>query len=155
MQSRARRPRVEPGRPPAVLRRAVEPAAIALWCCLSGCALFDRDNRRTTSWLDENATPASDGARLALAPLALPAGVVALAADAAIVHPISVVDDAWGDTVELLWSPRDESAFRRVVLTPLAAIATPLVFTGDWLGRSLLPLRPRRAPGEPAAPEAR
>jgi len=70
----------------------------------------------------------------------LPIGMLAFAADLAVVHPIATIDDAWDDTEELLWRPKDESALRRTLLVPLAAAATPFVFVGDWFGRWLLPI---------------
>ena len=120
---------------------------IVLACAGTGCAMAIEDNRRTLSWLNTHATPESTTGKVALAPLALPAGVTAFAADALLVHPAMVVDDAWGDTVELLWTTEDETRFRRVLLTPLAALATPFVFAGDWAGRALFAI-PEREPEE-------
>ena len=91
----------------------------------AGCAIFDSDNRRTLNLLDEYLTPEDPAAKWALAPVALPAGLAAAAVDAAIVHPINTIDDAWGDTAELLWSSHDESKFRRAVFAPVAVVATP------------------------------
>ena len=68
---------------------------------------------------------------------------VGLATDAVIVHPVFSIDDAWGDTVELLWSPRDESSLRQALFAPVAAIATPVVFATDWVWRSLWAIDPR------------
>ena len=108
----------------------------------AGCAIFDADNRRTLNALDRHLAPESSAARWALAPAGLPLGLLAGAADLVVVHPVSVVDDAWKDTVELCWTPRDESRFRRAVLLPLAILGTPVIFTGDWLGRALFDIPP-------------
>lgn len=107
-----------------------------------------RDHRRTLDWLDETWTPASPVARRAVLPLAIPVGVVGLLTDTVLVNPACAVDDAWGDTVELLWTPREESPLRRALFVPLATVATPLVFAGDWLLRCLLPLSPRAEESE-------
>jgi hypothetical protein len=114
---------------------------ILLLC--AGCAVFDRDNRRTLNAMDEHLAPESTAARWAVAPVGLPAGIVALVLDAVIVHPSTVFDDAWDDTVDLLWTPRDETRFRRAILLPLVTIATPFVYLGDWLGRACLAIPPR------------
>ena len=120
-------------------------ALVALMLFLPGCAVINEENRRTLNAMDAAWTPESAGARWGLAPVALPAGLLGLAADAFVVHPACVLDDAWGDTVDWLWTPEpDESRFRRAVLTPLCALATPLVFVGDWLGRALFPMQPRK-----------
>jgi hypothetical protein len=102
--------------------------------------MLSEDNRRTLAWLDHELAPESTTAKVALAPVALPTGLCALALDAAVVHPICTADDAWLDTRDLLWTARDESALRRTLFVPLAVLATPLVFAGDWLGRWLFPL---------------
>lgn len=123
------------------------------WALTAGCAVFKEENRRTLNALDEHLTPSSVGARWVFAPLALPIGLAGGATDLVLVHPACVIDDAWGDTVELLWTPRGESRFRRAVMLPLVTLATPFVFIGDWLGRAAFMLPPRKESGsEPRAP---
>ncbi len=125
-----------------VLARAV--ALLTLTGALLGsCAVFEQENRVTLNALDEQFTPDSSTARWALAPLALPVGLVGAATDIVLVHPARVVDDAWGDTVELLWTPGSESRFRRAVMLPLVTVATPFVFLGDWLWRAAFAVPPR------------
>ncbi len=109
----------------------------------SGCAVTQEQNRRLLNAMDASLTPCCDGGRWALAPVALPLGLVAGVLDAVVVHPATAVDDAWGDTVELLWTPEGESRLRRAVLTPFMAAFTAPVFVGSWLGRCLLPISPR------------
>ena len=119
-------------------------------CCalplLAGCAFFAEENRRTLNALDAHLAPQSIAGRWALAPVALPVGGVGFAADVAVVHPASAVDDAWGDTVEWLWTPRNETRFRRTVLLPLVTLATPVVFVSDWVWRSVFAISPREEP---------
>lgn len=120
-------------------------ALLALFL-LAACSMTRPENRRTLHALDASAAPDSAGARWAAAPLAFPAGLLALALDAVIVHPACSVDDAWGDTRAWLWTPDPEaSRFRRAMLLPLAALATPFVWAGDWIGRILLPIPARQA----------
>jgi hypothetical protein len=119
-------------------RAASRVAALLLASSLSvGCAFADRDNRRTLNYLDAHAAPTSAAARWALSPVALPAAIGAGALDAVVVHPATQFDDAWRDTVELLWDYERDSSFRAVLLTPLSAVATPVVYSGDWLLRSV------------------
>jgi len=136
-----------PGAGTAWRRRA---ALLAVPLLLAACAMSERDNRRTLNALDAALAPGSAGARWALAPVGLPAGLVALAADAVLVHPACVVDVAWGDTRAWLWTPDpDESRFRRAVLLPLVTLATPPVLVGDWLGRVFFAVPARAAEDGP------
>ena len=75
----------------------------------------------------------------AVAP-ALPVGVAAGVADAVVVHPLTQVDEAWRDTLDVLWDYDQSSSFRQVLLTPLSVLATPLVFAGDWFCRAVFDL---------------
>ena len=121
----------------------MRPRSIAvplLLLLVAACSMFRTDNRRTLNLLDRELAPEDTAAKVALAPITLPVGVAAFAADLAVVHPIATIDDAWEDTEELLWRSHDESALRRALVMPLAAIATPFVFAGDWFGRWLLPI---------------
>jgi hypothetical protein len=121
---------------------------LILGLCLTwtaACAIGERENRRVLNALDARAAPATVGGRWALSPVALPAGLVAALADMLVVHPATVFDDAWRDTVDLLWTSREESRFRRALFVPLAALATPFVYVGDWLGRAVLAIPPHDA----------
>ncbi|MEZ6036605.1 MAG: hypothetical protein R3F29_03940 [Planctomycetota bacterium] len=113
----------------------------ALLCALpllgAACAMANGDRRRVLNALDGNLTPSSATGRWLLSPVALPVGVVAGVADAVVVHPLSQIDDAWLDTIDLLWTSHGDTPLRRAVLIPVAAVATPLVFVGDWLGRAV------------------
>jgi hypothetical protein len=127
-------------------RQANRQQRVTILCllCLCSCAMGNPDNRRLLNLLDARLIPTSNTGRLAMLPVALPTALAALVADAALLHPTSAVDDAWGDTREFLWTPTaDESAIRRAVKVPLAAVATPAVFVGDWLWRCLFDVDPR------------
>ncbi|HTE06719.1 MAG TPA: hypothetical protein VK824_11020 [Planctomycetota bacterium] len=116
---------------------------------LTACAVADKRNRLTLNAMDEHLAPESAAGRWAAAPVAFPAALLGLAMDALVVHPASVLDDAWRDTQDWLWTPRpSESRFRRAVLLPLVVLATPLVYAGDWLRHALFRVDPH-----PAAPE--
>ncbi|HZL99099.1 MAG TPA: hypothetical protein VFD43_02510 [Planctomycetota bacterium] len=100
----------------------------------AGCAVLEPANRRTLNAMDERWSPPTTAGRWAAALVAFPAAVVGLLVDALFVNPALAFDDAWDDTVEWLWTPDpDESRFRRAVILPLAAIATPFVYVGDWI----------------------
>lgn len=116
-------------------------SALLLAVLTSACAVAREEHRNVLEWLDDSAAPESVSGRALLAPVALPVSLLAYVGDSFLVNPVRFVDDAWYDTVEALWEPQaDETTFRRVLLVPLAAIGTPIVWVGDWLGRILLPI---------------
>lgn len=114
-------------------------------CVLApACTIVRPDSRRTLDVLDHNLTPASSTARALLLPVAVPVGIGGILTDTLLVNPIHAIDDAWLDMVDVLWTSDDETPLRRALFVPLAALATPVVFAGDWLGRCVLPLPPRK-----------
>ena len=128
--------------------RAMLVVVLAAASLSSGCAVLERGNRRTLNALDERWSPPTTAGRWAAAPVAFPAAVVGLLVDALFVNPALAVDDAWSDTVDWLWTPDpDESRFRRAVIVPVAALATPIVYVGDWIRLGFfLPPRLEAAP---------
>jgi hypothetical protein len=120
--------------------------SLLIVCLLAaGCAVSQRENRRALNALDDHLAPSTTAGRWAAAPAAFPAALVGLTADAVLVHPATVFDDAWRDTRKWLWTPdSSESRFRRAVLFPLTVLATPFVYSGDWLARAAFPIGPNR-----------
>ncbi|MFT5284199.1 MAG: hypothetical protein ACI8TQ_000355 [Planctomycetota bacterium] len=108
----------------------------------SACTVLDSEHRRTVDLLNDHLTPSAQSTRFILLPISIPVGLVAVSTDALIVNPVRAIDDAWDDTVELLWTPKDETSLRRVLIAPLATLATPIVFGFDWFWRCLWPLEP-------------
>lgn len=119
-------------------------ASFALPLLACACAMGNGDRRLLLNHLDAEWAPESNAGRWLLAPVALPVGVVAFATDAVVVHPATQVDDAWGDTVEALWTFDHGSRFRNALVTPLSAVATPVVFPVVWIWRSVFDVRDRR-----------
>lgn len=124
-----------------------------------GCTTLLDENRRTLDLCDAHLAPDSATARCLLSPIALPTGLVAGIVDTVAVNPVCAIDDAWDDTHDLLWVSREESTLRRVLFTPFAALATPVVFGTDWVFRSIVPVKTRSrsaplpdVPDEPDAP---
>jgi hypothetical protein len=79
-----------------------------------------------------------------LVPIIWPVAAVTLIADAAVIHPISVVDDAVEDTRDALWDEFDWDAkyATECFKLPWRAIFTPIVFGFDFLGRALFDIPP-------------
>ena len=125
---------------PRALPRKAQAAAVVFFAAWSSCAFLRPENRRTLNYLDANLAPQSATARILLSPVALPVGVAAGVADAVVVHPLTQVDEAWRDTLDVLWDYDQSSSFRQVLLTPLSVLATPLVFAGDWFCRAVFDL---------------
>lgn len=110
---------------------------VVVCACATSCALGNSDRRRALNYLDANWAPSSTTGRWLAAPVALPVGIVAGAIDAIVLHPLSQIDDAWVDTVDVVWDFDDNTEFRTVLLVPLSAVATPVVFGVTWLFRAV------------------
>jgi hypothetical protein len=124
----------------------------------SSCAVGNGDRRRLLNYLDANWAPTTNTGRWLTAPIALPVGFAAGATDAVVLHPLSQIDDAWVDTVEVVWDFKGNTDFRTVLLTPVSAVATPVVFGVTWLFRSVFDIDDSiaevRAPQGVEEPEA-
>jgi hypothetical protein len=109
------------------------------WLALlgAGCAVCDKDNRLLLNTLDKKIQPQSTGAKIALAPVMIPAGTLALATDAVLIHPARVVPEAWDDIYELYWKPREMDPLRKMLIFPLSLALTPPSFAGDWAVRAI------------------
>jgi hypothetical protein len=115
---------------------ALAACALALGA-LSGCAVFDEDNRVLLSRLDETVQPKSTAARIALGPVALVGGAGAAAIDAAVIHPVRVAPAAWDDVRDLYWKGGgEEDALRKTLFLVPKAVLTPLTLAVDWAGRA-------------------
>jgi len=108
---------------------------------LTSCAMSNPERRKLLNYIDEHWSPSTTTGRWLASPVALPAGVVAGATDALVLHPVSQFDDAWVDTVDVLWDFDDSTDFRTALLTPLLALATPVVYAATWTTRSLFDVR--------------
>ena len=124
-------------KPAGVKKNRLLRCSLLLPVLFAGCAVFNEENRRTLNRLDEWIQPETTGARLALAPAAVPLGTVAGATDMVLVHPVSVIPDAADDVYQLYWKPRKMEFLRQALLIPIFALLTPPTFVGDWLVRSL------------------
>ena len=121
----------------------------------ASCAMGNSDRRRLLNYLDANGTPQSTAGRWLAAPVALPVGIVAGATDAIVLHPLSQIDDAWVDTADVLWDFGPSTDFHAVLLTPLSAVATPVIFGVTWLWRSVFDISDSLTPSAPGAEDPR
>jgi len=83
---------------------------------VSGCAFTVRANRPLTNALDRAIAPTSTGAKVAMAPIAIPVGFVSLTTDAVVIHPIRVIPRAYTSTANLIWRRRRGSFLRESFL---------------------------------------
>lgn len=108
---------------------------------ISGCAVTKRENRLALNSLDNavqgSAITASTTGKVLAAPIAFPAGVMAVAMDAAVVTPARATIPAAEDTNTYLWKNPQGSDLRQMMLLLPKAAATPVVFITDWAFRSV------------------
>ncbi len=110
---------------------------LSLLLC-GGCAVFNRNNTPALNYVDEHLVPKDRTARALSYPIVVPIGLVAATADMLIIHPISVAEDAWHDTNDLLWKDLDwdERYVTTTLLNAPRVAAMPVIFTADLLARS-------------------
>lgn len=121
-----------------LMARAVLALGALMAIGTAGCAVFDDDNRLLLNTLDEKIRPKTTGAQLALAPVAIPAGAVALAIDGAVINPVRAVPTAADDTRKLYWDYDSQGMLHDSLLFPVRVVLTPPTFAGDWAVRSML-----------------
>ena len=108
---------------------------------LSGCSLFQKENRVSLNALDDLTadTPVAKNPwlRAGAVPVALPIGVTACVVDAVLITPAKALTPAWQDTSSFLWENPEGSDFRQMALLLPKTVATPVLFGTDWAMRSL------------------
>jgi len=117
------------------MRRTLLVAALGLLC--SSCAFMNRRNLPVMNFCRERLVPENRTARLALAPVTLPLCAAAGVLDAALVHPASVVGDAWLDTEQLLWRSSGRGYVTECALFPVRAGLTPAVWLIQFASRAV------------------
>ena len=103
----------------------------------SGCAIFNKDNRRTLNLLDDKVQFESTAGKVVGAPLFIPIGLASGLADAVVVHPVVSLPEAYDDTSDVVWENPEGSDFRQAMIFIPKIAVTPLVFVGDWALRVL------------------
>ncbi|MBL8724257.1 MAG: hypothetical protein JNK49_09430 [Planctomycetes bacterium] len=108
----------------------------------SGCAWARRDNRPVWNAFEAHLVPEQNPAFALALPLTVPGGLLAIAADTLVAHPLQVVDDAWGDAADL-WRgiPFAKHYYTQAATLPVRAVATPVWFVGSFVLRSLFDMR--------------
>jgi hypothetical protein len=121
--------------------------ALLLLACVAavagGCAWSNRANRPVWNAFEKHLVPETDGAFYASLPLTVPAGLVSILADTFVVHPVQVMDDAWGDAGEI-WDDIEweHEYYTELALLPFRVVGTPIVFVVTFLGRSMFDVPP-------------
>jgi hypothetical protein len=105
---------------------------------LTGCAMFNRDNTRALNFVEEHLVPSDPLPKKLSYPVTVPVSLAAVIFDMVLLHPISVIPDAAGDT-RVIWRdlPWREHYFTTSASVLPRAAFTPVLFIGDFLGRSL------------------
>jgi len=111
---------------------------LSLLTALPGCAFQNPDNRRLWNAFEENLVPESDTAFYCALPLTIPGGLLAIVIDVVVVHPFSIVDDAWGEATEQ-WDDLDWQGeyWYEAGVSPLRGAWTVVHFVGGVIGRAI------------------
>ncbi len=117
------------------MKRILIITALVLSC--SSCAFMNRRNRPAMNFCSERLIPEHTAAKAATAVLWAPACLVAGAADAVLLHPVSVMDDAWFQTQSLVWQPTNRGYVTECAVFPLRVAATPPLWALDFARRAV------------------
>ena len=117
--------------------RSVLCVLLATLLSASSCAFMVKENRVLTNSLDEVVEPEAMLTKILLSPVFVPVGAVTLALDAAIIHPLSEIPNAWSDTSEAIWEEPQGSPLWQTFLVIPKFVMTPIFFSFDWIFRSL------------------
>lgn len=109
----------------------------------AGRALAGNGNWPVSNALAKAVQPRSPLARAIWMPVSLPVRAVALALDATVVRPITVVPVSGKDAKKFFRLPASARPLKRTLVTVPVTALTPVVFVGDWAGRVLLPIGTR------------
>lgn len=116
---------------------------------VSGCAFMNRENTVLMNQVEERLWPEDTLMQVVAFPVVFPLGFVAVLIDISVVHPASVVGDAWDETSDVLWDELDWDTqyVTECAALPWRALMTPLFFAGDFFVRALFNI-PTRAEEE-------
>ncbi len=109
---------------------------------ISGCAWRNREHTPLFNASEKYLVPKSQPARAISYPVTVPVSLAAVTLDLLLIHPLMELPKAYDDTKDALWDLHwgdwKGSAFTAsTTLLPRVAL-TPVVFAGDWLGRSIV-----------------
>jgi hypothetical protein len=127
------------------MRRPTGPATVLLALSLlaaSGCAVFDRRNTPLFNASEKHLLPRTQPARALSFPVTVPLSLAAVTVDLLVVHPAMELPRAYDETKDALWDLhwRDwkGAAFTEGAKVLPRVALTPVVFAGEWLGRSVV-----------------
>jgi hypothetical protein len=125
-------------------RRAVLSACLLalLAAAPPGCAWRNRAHTPLFNASEKYLVPKAQPARALSYPVTVPVSLAAVTLDLLLVHPVMELPKAYDDTKDLFWDLhwrdwKGEAFTMGSTLLPRVAL-TPVVFAGDWLGRSIV-----------------
>ena len=131
------------------VRCIVASAFVLPLACLPSCAWSNVDNRPVWNAFEQSLVPDGGGWFVATLPVTVPLGLLAIATDTVIAHPLQVLDDAASDAGEL-WRPEDfefeQAYYTEMAGLPIRSLVTPVVFVGSFAGRVLFDIRAPKKP---------
>ena len=118
---------------------------------LTNCAGFNKRNTLLLVAVEENLVPDKQPQKILLAPVYIPIGIVGGILDIFIIHPAIQTGSAFVDTKDFLWNIQFNGYMTEMGSLPIRVVASPVVFTIDWLIRSAFDVTPsveRKPPQE-------
>jgi len=108
----------------------------------SGCAVSSMNHMALTNLVDRTLVPDDRTVQWVMTPLLIPVCIVTLTIDNFIIAPAVHLPSAYLDTIDF-WKASVGGYYTEMGVLPFRVLLTPVVFFGDWLGRTVLALSPR------------
>ncbi len=116
---------------------------VALACLVfCGCAVSSLNHMATTNWVDRHIVPDNKVVQWVMTPVWIPICCVTLAVDNFIIAPVVSLPSAYLDTIDF-WKKEAGGYYTEMGILPFRILLTPIIFFGDWLGRTLYAVEPR------------
>ncbi|MFT7463414.1 MAG: hypothetical protein ACI9EF_001758 [Pseudohongiellaceae bacterium] len=128
--------------------RTRRPSALLALClsalaALPGCAWQNPENRIVWNAFEDNWVPEDEPAFSYALPLTIPGGLVAIVVDSVVVHPATIIDDAWSDAIHPWSLAKWETQYwTESASLPLRVLGTAVLFPLSLVGRSLFDIPP-------------
>lgn len=101
--------------------------------------MLHQNNRCLTRYMDENLAPKTTAGKIALSPLAIPAGAVALAVDGVVINPVASIPGAF-ENASFVFNDIGFTGPFEIIVFPMRVATFPVAFVVSEILQCMIPL---------------